>query len=385
MNWATKYYIFFSALTIYLFGYLSNVNAQQLTITGNGDSSSSQVNISQQATQNVQQSNHGVVSNSLTTQAITGSNHNSNNQGNTSISTGNINTDTNINNQLNHSTVSTDCCENNSTNSATINGNGRDSYNSIKIDSKNQTNINVDQNASITSSNQQYLNTGANLSKENAGGVKIDTGDIHINENLKNHHVNQTEVEIGQELPGGFKLSIKDNGKGSSNIIEIQSDSSTTVEISNKADIENENHLTANTGKNESKSNLDDVIIVTGNITIDKVVENGPINTTLVDIDCCPEEDKPDNGESGPHQQPPVSSAPNPPHVGGGSNPPGSVGPTSSGGGGMVLAAMTNLGAVLPASGNYFTMLMTILSGLMFFLGMYLRHHPGRDPGLVYI
>ena len=119
-------------------------------------------------------------------------------------------------------------------------------------------------------------------------------------------------------------------------------------------------------------------MIKTGSIDISKVIENGPINTSIIDVSCCSPDTNPPGGGNPPPgtQNPPSGGTPSTP------SSPGGPSTVTSSAGGSVLGAATDSGSILPATGNYYLMVMTILSAILFFLGLRLRHHPGRDPGL---
>ena len=160
------------------------------------------------------------------------------------------------------------------------------------------------------------------------------------------------------------------------------------MNIDNKVDILNTALWNLITGKNQADNNTGgDVSVLTGDINFITEIINDPINTEAGIIDCCkdegtvnpptPPDDNPPNG--GPPVQPPQQ--PQPPQPIDQSPPSGGPGPSfSSPSDGQVLGAMTT-GQILPATGVSWTLIMSLLSLIMFMLGLYLRLHPGQDPG----
>lgn len=84
------------------------------------------------------------------------------------------------------------------------------------------------------------------------------------------------------------EMVISGNGSGADSQVLITSDSQTTVEQSNQANITNDVNVAADTGNNSASSNTaTDTSINTGNINSDTSIQNS-VNTSVVSLDCCP-------------------------------------------------------------------------------------------------
>lgn len=359
------------------------VLADEISVSGNGESSANSVNVSTSSTQAVEQTNTASVDNNVSVDANTGENNASDNTGgDASINTGSIEANVGIDNSLiNVSSVDIECCPNDL--EVKVAGNGSDSQNTVGINQNGSTTITINNNATVNNSVNGSANTGNNNANNNTGGdVSITTGNIKASDNIDNSEINV--YRVGASVGGGSNISasIIGNGTGSNNSIALNTNNSSSVNINNNADIDNNSKWDLNTGNNNANGNSGgSVSIVTGDIEYISTIKNGPINVGIVDIDCCPTDD---NG--GPNPPPPDGFPPPPPGPGNGAPcppncPPG--GKDGDGGGGAAAALAVSIGEILPITGGNFTLLLLFLAhGLMLFLGWYLRIHSGRAPNL---
>lgn len=358
-----------------IFSFSTRALAGEIVISGNGDQSVSSADVNIQNEQTVVQSNEANIENNVDINANTGGNELNGNSGDGSIETGNINITEEIENNVNESSVDAGCCEMDEETSLVISGNASDSQNNISSDLNSLTNVYVNQIANITNNISGFANSGGNSANNNNGNVSIDTGNITVHELIKNSGINVTDVEatIAQI---NLIAKILNNGANSEN--EIYADFNNNLEtiIENIANIENNSFWNLVTGENEANGNLGDVSITTGDILFISKIINEDINKSKVKVKCgCPEEDgddgPKDNGEKPP---PPDKKDDKPPDP----KPTSNCCPSPPSQGGDVLGAA--LGALLPDTGSNWLLLMTILCGILFALGWYLRLHPGVAP-----
>ncbi|MBI5044405.1 MAG: hypothetical protein HZC02_00585 [Candidatus Levybacteria bacterium] len=352
---------------------VSTAHAETLTITGNGDGSSSDVSISQSHDVHVSQENNAEVNNDVNVLANTGDNSASNNTGgDTAVTTGNISTDTTIANSMNNSDITAGACCDNHDSQAIISGNGANSINTVGYTSITTSAISINQQATITNNISGTAITGNNNANNNNGNVAITTGNITVEESIKN----KTNLAIVNALTGGnggFQIKISGNGEGSVNTITLREDTSTTIAISNVSDIFNHSIWNLITGNNNANGNNGDVAIKTGDIHVSIDVDN-QANQSEVTVDCGCKEPPPPPPCEGDGCNPP----PPPPPSGNGGNPPSSGG---NGGGTSNSVLGTTTGEVLPATGNPWILLAILGNLLMLFFGVLLRLRSGRSPG----
>lgn len=348
-------------------------SADEYVISGNGSGSDNQISATTSTETTVTQTNEANVENNVDVNANTGENEvNSNTGGDTAISTGDINASSTVENNLNTSSINDlECCK--QATEVKISGNGAGSENSVNLTQGGGTNITVSNTANITNNVTGYANTGYNKANGNLGSVSITTGNIYASDTIKNTGINIYSIKASAGFIGSVSIMISDNGAYSQNSIVFADNSSTNVNIYNSASIVNNSKWDLNTGKNEAKYNLGDVVIATGDIYFDSYIENGPINSGLVDIDCC---ERDDDGD-GDGVTPPDGSVPPPSGNGGGNGGGGNGGDGRSdgkGGNGAIL------GAMLPATGTMWIYLITLAGLMMFFMGWYLRRSSGNSP-----
>ena len=365
-------------LTISIFAsfilFTGRTSAEELVVSGNGEGSQNQINVTSSSTNNVAQTNNAEVQNNVDAKADTGSNEASSNTGDVSIATGDVEELVSIENKLNASFAETNCCGSSFDTDLTITQNGADSQNSINLNQTNNTNVFVSQTANVENNVNGNANTGGNSANNNSSNASIQTGNIYVNENIQNKYINISDVKAGAGIGGDIYISIFSNGAGSLNNINFNLARTADVRTDYLANIFNYSKWDLNTGGNSANGNLGNVSIATGDINFTSTIENGPINVGGVDVSCCSkEDDDPDDPDDPP--TPPI----------GGVNPPTAT--TTSGGGGdgksdgkggSVLSAAT--GQILAATGGMWLYLITLAGIMMFLMGWYLRLTSGNSP-----
>lgn len=299
MNRSRKTYSALIASMVAMSLCTSNVYALEITVSGNGSESTSSVTTQQTQTVQVVQDNQADVNNNVDAQATTGGNEvNDNTGGSTSLETGDVDIKADIENSANTSVVASNCCQGQA-DSVTVSGNGSDSNNQVTTSSIGGTTINVDQNANINNNVNINADTGNNEASDNTGNTSIDTGNITVKGIVNNGPVNTSSVSVAAG-PAGTDIKITGNGSGSDNIVRIDNNYDQSVSVDNNANINNVVDFYLNTGKNTASGNNGDVSISTGNIILDFFLNNGPVNTNIVEIDCCGQadpDDRPDDGD----------------------------------------------------------------------------------------
>ena len=374
-------------ITLYTiaFGFMfsPSVIADEIIVSNNGGGSNSSVSVNLNNSSTVNQTNDATVNNDVTQDANTGDNSVSSNNGDSSIETGDITTTTAINNQDINTNIQegTGCglgCGSSEESTVNISGNGSTSLNSINLNLDNNTDITQSNSARVNNNVNVNANTGGNSANNNNGDVKIETGNITAMTAILNKSININIDPILNPF-GGLSISISNNGDGSLNGIVLYFGNKLNYNGSNNANINNNVVHDLNTGGNTANGNNGAVLIATGNIISVITIGNEGINCNAFNSSnsCLPQgEIIPPPGGGGPITPP---SGENPT----GNSPPSSPSPSSSvGGPGQVLGAA--IGNILPATGAYWILLMTILAITMFLAGGVLRFGSDSSPPLAY-
>ena len=180
--------------------------------------------------------------------------------------------------------------------SAENTGNGADSTNDATIDSANNTNVDITNDADIANSMDLIADSGHNDTSYNTGGdSSITTGDANVAANLLNF-VNSNviggvafvvnifgdlvgDIIFPDNLPGigGSSLSASNtgNGSGSDNDATIDLTNQNNVDLANYAYIDNYLTIDGNTGGNQSNYNTGgESSIETGDVTVNAEILN---------------------------------------------------------------------------------------------------------------
>ncbi|MBU4017216.1 hypothetical protein KKF69_07130 [Patescibacteria group bacterium] len=385
-----KFLLTVASFAITTIAFVPGANAESISITGNGEGSSSEVNISNNTETNIQQTNTAEINNNVDTTADTGNNTTDNNTGgNNDITTGDVSQTIDISNETNTSIVDQNCCVTPTPASTiTISGNGTDSNNSTSLTSIYQTTVVINQNAKIMNSITETANTGNNSADNNTGKVSIHTGDIVSAKNINNNSINSSRVSISNNSNNDTQVKISNNGGGSINNITFDKNNTTIISINNSSNITNNITSDLNTGNNHADGNTGDVIIRTGDIISAIEIQN---RTNLDDITiACTDPDQPDpdpitdpvEDQNIDPIQPPKDLPPTPRPIDptfltnkstGPSDPPTQIG--------QVAAAVAS---ILPATGNNLLFFALIGNIMMLLLGAYLRLRSGNSPGYAF-
>jgi hypothetical protein len=153
----------------------------------------------------------------------------------------------------------------------TISSNGKDSTNKVKVTTTKKTMLSQKNVAAVSNSVGITQNTGNNKANNNTGGdVVITTGNAKAT--VTNTTTTGGNVAVLNDcgcVPVDQSLTIKDNGKDSTNTITVSSCDSTMVSQMNMAWVVNQVGVTQNTGMNNANGNTvkdgGDPSITTGN------------------------------------------------------------------------------------------------------------------------
>lgn len=365
-----------AVLSFLIFGFLVRTSyAEQVVIevSGNGGGSDNSVQFTSNNSSTVDQSNNAEIQNNVSSDANTGNNQAGSNTGDVVTNTGDANSSSTINNNNINSNNYDGACDCPSGNvSAVISGNGAYSDNVLNLGINNNTDVSQSNSAYITNNVLNHANSGYNNADNNNGDVIIITGKAGAYTKISNKNIN-INVDPSGNSSNLISLIINGNGAGSINLASLIFNNSLKYTSSNIAVLFNNVVNEANTGHNSANNNNGTVLIATGDAVSIVEIANEDINGSTVELCAC-------------------TIAPLPPPPGnGGENPPPSSNPPSSGGNGgssisqgagSVLGAA--IGNVLPATGGYLLLLMTILCLTILLAGGYLRFGSGISPPTSY-
>ena len=266
-------------------------------IEGNGAFSNNTVNLTQNSTTTVKQSNNASVTNNVDAYADTGDNSAKwNTGGDVTVNTGNATVNTSVSTQANSNwaKVSPIVGSGSSTEVALrILGNGAGSNNFIGAKLAKTTSVNQSNSAYVNNDVYADADTGDNKAKFNTGGdVVIDTGNAKVNANVDNMvNFNSADVDCGCAF--GLLAKIDGNGVGGPgddpkddpNVITALLVSTQVVDQGNGTSLYNDVDGNADRGDNKAKWNTggvdgsSDPSVITGDATDNVGVSNsGNVN-----------------------------------------------------------------------------------------------------------
>jgi len=265
--------------------------ASTITVSGNGENSTSNVGVSTNSTVQVQQSNNANISNNVNSNSSTGGNSsNGNTGGSTSITTGNATANTTVTNaaNLNKADLSNCGCSNSGTN-VTVKGNGEDSNNTVGVTNANSVYVNQTNDANFSNHVDSKAQTGGNDATSNTGGnTSINTGDANATVTVSNA-ANANVASVGNGVngaAGGSSVTIKGNGENSSNVVGLEQGSAIVLAQSNDANFKNNVDADAKSGHNTANGNTDgNVSVTTGDAKTKDTVDNAA-NFNAADLNC---------------------------------------------------------------------------------------------------
>lgn len=168
-----------------------------------------------------------------------------------------------------------------------ITGNGSDSSNEISITQSQDTNASQNNDASVNNDISISTNTGDNSASDNTNGdTAIKTGNTEVKTNISNNvnnSVASTTCCPTITHSYGSQAVISGNGAGSNNNFSANNTNTATVAVNNNASITNNISGYANTGSNTANDNSGDVLITTGNISVQEKIKNTG-NTSYVNL-----------------------------------------------------------------------------------------------------
>jgi len=271
-----------------------------VTVSGNGDSSSNTATVTNNQETKVVQSNTAVISNSVSSNTNTGGNTASRNTGgHVTVDTGNAGSQTTVTNSanMNSADLSNCNCENGDT-KVEISGNGVESRNKASVtDSRNSgTELFQNNTAVVTNKVDSYANTGDNNANRNTGGTglnaagntKVITGDAYSKTNISTQ-ANANVATVGggsSSANAGTQALITGNGDSSRNTIRLSDNHELIVVQDNTAVVLNAVSNSATTGYNDANRNTGtNVTIDTGNAFAETNVDN-MVNFNSANVDC---------------------------------------------------------------------------------------------------
>jgi hypothetical protein len=266
-------------------------SANDITVTGNGVNSTSNVSVNRASDTVVNQTNNANITNNVSSNASSGGNSSSFNTGGaTRIVTGNATSNVKIDNAANLNKADLSNCNcNGGAYNVTVDGNGVGSDNNVNLNKANQTFLNQDNNANIKNDVDAKAKTGDNDASYNTGGdTKIVTGNAGTL-TLVNNTANANFATIGGgngNGNGGSSVKISGNGAWSDSDVNLNDASAIVLDQSNNARIRNDIDAKASTGNNDESFNTGgENKIKTGDAWTGVGVDNA-VNFNAANVDC---------------------------------------------------------------------------------------------------
>ncbi|MBI3443344.1 hypothetical protein HY008_01610, partial [Candidatus Woesebacteria bacterium] len=160
-----------------------------------------------------------------------------------------------------------------------ISDNGSDSESNITVNQLNSSTVTQVNNSDIENNIIINANTGNNeASENNSADTSIQTGEISVKVSVENM-ANATLVQDPPCCDPAPRIEISSNGSESQNSISVNQLNSSSINQTNIADpVVNNIVVSANTGGNVANENNGNVTIKTGDIFLDFLIQNKPIN-----------------------------------------------------------------------------------------------------------
>ena len=280
-----------TASAVLLFGTMAPLAfAEELTISGNGQSATSAINVSSPQTTTVTQSNSAAITNNVTAEASSGSNHaNGNTGGSVTVGTGAASSTVNVTNRANVNIADPNSCCNNQNGSVTISGNGEKSTNTANLTAPNTHTTSQTNTAAISNTVNNEASSGENHANGNTGGpVSITAGAATSNvtlNNMANANISGKSRGVGTGA-GTLSVKIMDNGKSSVNTIALLVPQTTTLAQNNAASFSNSVDAEAESGGNHANGNTGGPVSITAGAATSMVDITNAANFNSADIDC---------------------------------------------------------------------------------------------------
>lgn len=156
-----------------------------------------------------------------------------------------------------------------------VTGNGADSNNTAHVDSSSTTTVGQTNAANISNNVSVSSSTGANDANKNTNGnVQVQTGDATTVTKVSNT-ANSNVADVKGCCATDANVVIGGNGADSQNKANLDLSSTTTVNQTNAADLQNNVDAKSSTGKNDANKNTGGTVDVqTGDATTKVVIDN---------------------------------------------------------------------------------------------------------------
>ncbi len=269
---------------------LPSLGAISVVVSGNGSDSDNTVNVDQDATTQVTQTNTANVENNIKATSNTGGNDaDDNTGGDVNIDTGNAKSLVEVSNTLNSNEAHVDCKSCPTDLNVEVSGNGTDSDNDVKVDLDNTTWVTQTNYANVENDVDVDANSGDNDADDNTGGsVDIDTGSatawasVSTQANANVAHVGNGGGE------GSLDVLITGNGSESNNDIDLDLDNTVGIVQTNWLNLENDVEVDADSGNNDADDNTGGAVSIdTGSAWAGATVDT-QANFNLAHVeDCC--------------------------------------------------------------------------------------------------
>lgn len=149
-----------------------------------------------------------------------------------------------------------------------INGNSRDSVNVANIETDNKTVVKQDNNARINNNVEVKADTGDNRANDNRGNVDVVSGNTNSTVEVTNTaNVNEAVVAPCAGCGQDATVNISDNSRDSVNVVNLDQNNKVKVSQDNRAYVNNNVNVDADTGDNRANDNRGDVTVRSGNVT----------------------------------------------------------------------------------------------------------------------
>jgi len=270
--------------------------ADTITVTGNGEASTSNVTVASTNSTNVTQSNTTNVTNNVNSSANTGGNTAySNTGGSVLVGSGAASSSTAISNEAGLNSASVSCGCNNTATNVNVAGNGEFSHNTVTATNANSTSLNQTNNTNFTNNVNNSANSGNNTVAGNTGsylggstfGVVAGsaTSDVSI---VNRAGANFANVGSGSGTGNGSSVSIVGNGENSTNSVVLGGSSRVSLDQSNNTNITNNVNNSANSGGNVAFSNTGGSVYVGSGAAdaMTDILNEAGFNQASVDCGC---------------------------------------------------------------------------------------------------
>jgi len=264
-------------------------SSNDITVTGNGVNSTSNVTVNRASDTVVNQTNNANITNNVSSNSSSGGNSSSfNTGGDTRIVTGDAKSNVQIQNAANLNKADLSNCNcNGGAYNVTVDGNGVGSDNNVNLNKANQTFLNQDNNANIKNDVDAKANTGKNDASYNTGGdTIIKTGDAKTVTYVDNKANANFATIGGGNGSNGSSVKISGNGAWSDSDVNLDNSSAIVLDQSNNAKIRNDIDAKASTRNNDESFNTGgENKIKTGDAWTGVEVDNA-VNFNAANVDC---------------------------------------------------------------------------------------------------